>query len=144
MGSTILYLDPWTGLSGDMLLSADREHGRLDLHLRNVVDALGVPGAGVTIVRDVEWGVSCTRVTVHDGGHGPVRHLADMEDILEASALDTPVKAKAVAALRRLASGRFRVTDAVPLETILQLSRAELERRVIPFPQLVTPVQPAG
>jgi tRNA pseudouridine55 synthase len=41
-----------------------------------------------------------------------------------------------LARLRRLASGKFDVADALPLEQILQLTPAELERRVIPFLKL--------
>jgi tRNA pseudouridine55 synthase len=41
-----------------------------------------------------------------------------------------------VAALRRSASGKFDVADALPLETILQMSAAQLEKRVIPFLKL--------
>ena len=38
--------------------------------------------------------------------------------------------------LRRITSGRFDVTDAVPLENALQLSAADLAKRVIPFLKL--------
>lgn len=38
--------------------------------------------------------------------------------------------------LRRSASGMFDVADALPLEVILQLSTAQLEKRVIPFLKL--------
>jgi len=41
-----------------------------------------------------------------------------------------------LAALRRTASGRFDVADALPLDQALALSRTELERRVIPFLKL--------
>ncbi len=41
-------------------------------------------------------------------------------------------------ALRRSASGKFDVADALPLEMILQLSTAELEKRVMPFLKLAT------
>jgi len=41
-----------------------------------------------------------------------------------------------LSALRRLASGRFDVADALPLEDILRLPRPELEQRLIPFIQL--------
>lgn len=41
-----------------------------------------------------------------------------------------------VATLRRSASGKFDVADALPLETILQMSAAQLEKRVIPFLKL--------
>jgi tRNA pseudouridine55 synthase len=38
--------------------------------------------------------------------------------------------------LRRSASGKFDVADALPLDTILKFSAAELEKRVIPFLKL--------
>src|SRR5207244_7989071 len=41
-----------------------------------------------------------------------------------------------LASLRRTASGRFDVADALPLDQALALSRTELERRVIPFLKL--------
>jgi tRNA pseudouridine55 synthase len=40
--------------------------------------------------------------------------------------------------LRRLASGKFTVTDAAPFEDVVDLSLAELEKRVIPFVKLLT------
>src|ERR1017187_4800567 len=39
-------------------------------------------------------------------------------------------------ALRRSASGKFDVADALPLETILKMTPAELEKRVLPFLKL--------
>jgi tRNA pseudouridine55 synthase len=39
-------------------------------------------------------------------------------------------------ALRRRASGKFDVADAQPLDTILRLTTAELEKRVLPFLKL--------
>ncbi len=41
-----------------------------------------------------------------------------------------------LATLRRVVSGKFDVADALPLDTILGLSQAELEKRVIPFLKL--------
>jgi tRNA pseudouridine55 synthase len=38
--------------------------------------------------------------------------------------------------LRRSASGKFDVTGALPLDAILRLTTAELEKRVLPFLQL--------
>jgi tRNA pseudouridine55 synthase len=38
--------------------------------------------------------------------------------------------------LRRSASGKFDVADALPLEAILQMSTAQLEKRVIPYLKL--------
>jgi tRNA pseudouridine55 synthase len=39
-------------------------------------------------------------------------------------------------ALRRSASGKFDVVDALPMEAALQLSPAQFEKRVIPFLKL--------
>jgi tRNA pseudouridine55 synthase len=41
-------------------------------------------------------------------------------------------------ALRRSASGKFDVADALPLEAILHLSEAQLEKRVLPFLKLAS------
>jgi tRNA pseudouridine55 synthase len=42
-----------------------------------------------------------------------------------------------LASLRRVSSGRFNVADALPLDAVLKLTQAELEKRVIPFLKLV-------
>lgn len=107
MARTILYLDPWSGVSGDMLLASlvdsDRGEGRLEQTLHDTVKALGIPGAAVYVERGVEQGISCSRVTVDDGGFAPLRHLEDMEHIVGAAALAEGVKNRTVAALRKLA-----------------------------------------
>lgn len=46
--------------------------------------------------------------------------------------------------LRRIASGRFNLADALPLEQVLKLSQPELERRVIPFLKLLAELGPGA
>jgi len=41
-----------------------------------------------------------------------------------------------LATLRRVASGKFEVTEATPLDAVLKLTTAELEKKVIPFLKL--------
>ena len=43
-----------------------------------------------------------------------------------------------LAAVRRSVSGKFDVADAMPLDTILKMTTAELEKRVLPFLKLAT------
>jgi tRNA pseudouridine55 synthase len=43
-----------------------------------------------------------------------------------------------LASLRRIASGEFDVSDAIPFEDLLKFSINDLERRVIPFLKLTT------
>jgi len=47
-----------------------------------------------------------------------------------------------LAALRRTASGKFAVSDALPLDQALSLSTGELEGRIMPFLQLAREAQP--
>lgn len=107
MDQRILYIDPWSGISGDMLVAAlvdtTRADGRLEAVLQRAVGALGLEGAAVHVTRDSEWGVSCSRVTVDDGGAAPLRHLADMEALIAAAPLSDGVRSRAAGAVRRLA-----------------------------------------
>jgi len=108
MEKTILYLDPWSGISGDMLLAALLDAGRgddrLEAALRGDVVGLGVEGVTVEALRDVEWGVDCTRVRVDERVAAPLRHLADMERIIGTASVPERVRAAAVEAVRRLAA----------------------------------------
>jgi uncharacterized protein (TIGR00299 family) protein len=107
MGGSVLYLDPWSGISGDMLLAAlldtDRESGRLETVLRSSVDALGLEGTSIEITRDVEGGIACTRLTVDDGEAAPLRHLREMEQVIAGAAVSQRVRERSLQAVRRLA-----------------------------------------
>jgi uncharacterized protein (TIGR00299 family) protein len=108
MAQTILFLDPWSGVSGDMLLAAlldtDREDRRLESELRRAVAALGLDESVVEVAHDVEWGIACTRVRVRDEGIAPLRHLADMEEAIDAAPLSDELREAATGAIRRLAA----------------------------------------
>ena len=104
----ILYLDPWSGVSGDMLLASlldtDRAGGALETALKNGVASLGLPAVSVEVVRDVEWGLACTRLRVREGEEvPPLRHLSDMERIIASASLSETVRRQAMEAVRRLA-----------------------------------------
>lgn len=103
----ILYLDPWTGISGDMflasLIDSGWEEGRLERVLREAVRGLGVAGVSLDISRGVEWGIACTRVRVVEGATRALRHLSDMEAVISGAELSEGVRTRAIAAVRRLA-----------------------------------------
>lgn len=113
MTEKILYLDPWSGISGDMflaaLLDADRAEGRLEAELQRTVAGLGLRGVTVEVLQDVERGVSCTRVRVKDGGAEPLRHLAEMEKVIGAAPLGEWTRDGAVEAVRRLAAAEAEI-----------------------------------
>jgi uncharacterized protein (TIGR00299 family) protein len=111
MAHHVLYLDPWSGLSGDMLLGALLDAGRagpvdgerLEDMLREVVDSLQLAGVVIHVERGSEWGVRCTRVTVQSEESPPVRRLADMLERIDLAAVSDRVRARAAAAVRHLA-----------------------------------------
>jgi uncharacterized protein (TIGR00299 family) protein len=100
----LLYLDPWSGLSGDMMLAALVDAGGqpAESELHRAVGTLGLRDVVVDVKRDSEWGIACTRVDVHLEKSPPLRRLSDMLDVIERAAVSERVKAQARAAIIRL------------------------------------------
>ena len=111
--ATAIYLDPWSGISGDMLVAAlldsDRDDGRLEKVLREAIAALPIGEVELQIERATEWGVACTRFAVKEKEAAPLRHLKDMEKILAGSSLSEWVKSRALSAVVRLAEAEAAV-----------------------------------
>ena len=105
MAHNLLYLDPWSGLSGDMMLAALLDAGgeAAESALHEAVASLGLRDTAVEITRATEWGIACTRINVRAEQSPPLRHLSDMLEVIEQAAVSERVKARAVAAVRRLA-----------------------------------------
>ena len=109
----ILYLDPWSGASGDMILAALVDAAGADLDATRVLSraaaGLGIPGIEVGVESAREGGIACRRVTVHAPAPQPPRHLADLLALLDGADLSAEVRARAAGALRRLATVEARL-----------------------------------
>ena len=145
MAKRVLFIDPWTGISGDMLLGAlldlDGSQGKclvedgarenaagarlddvrdghavdtsvaraddagegLSALIQGTASTLGLPNGLVEVTRGVQKGVSCTRLMVRAEEAPPLRHLADMETMIQGAELSSRVKERSLSALRRLA-----------------------------------------
>ena len=105
MARNLLYLDPWSGLSGDMMLAALLDAGgqAAESALHEAVASLGLKDTAVEITHDVEWGIACTRVNVRAEQSPPLRHLSDMLQVIGGAVLSERVKAQSGAAVGRLA-----------------------------------------
>jgi uncharacterized protein (TIGR00299 family) protein len=103
----MLYIDPWMGVAGDMLMAAlldtDRRSGRLEGTLRETLAAMGFDPGIVRVTRETDKGLTCTAVQVREEDNAPLRHLADLVGILEGSTLSETVRERARAAFERLA-----------------------------------------
>jgi uncharacterized protein (TIGR00299 family) protein len=99
----VLYIDPFGGAAGDMLLAALLDAGADRRRLEEVLAGIGLAGWRLEASRERRHGLAGTRVSVHveEGGH-PARRLRDVESLLAAAALPESVRARALGAFRRL------------------------------------------
>jgi uncharacterized protein (TIGR00299 family) protein len=122
--SRLLYLDCFSGISGDMLLGALLDAGLPLDALKAALGTLAVSGYDVSASRVLRAGVSATRFVVHEQGatspeppapspqshhhdhhhHAhPHRSLPEIFTLIDRSALSEPGRARAKALFQRLA-----------------------------------------
>lgn len=108
MTGTTLYIEPFGGMAGDMLLAALLDLGdeRFTLeHLRGLAQAI-VPGESRIEVESTRRGSLAARlVTVRtdETDHAPHRHLADCAALVEGAPLGDEARRRATAVFRRIA-----------------------------------------
>ena len=103
-----LIIDPFAGISGDMLLGALVDLGLSSEWLRELVRSLDL-GAEVVVERADRSGIACGRVRFelpHEHAH---RHLKDVLGIVEGSGADPEVRSTAGEVFRRLAEAEAEV-----------------------------------
>jgi len=112
----ILYIDPFGGAAGDMLLGALVDLGVPRERLEEVLRGLNLPGWRLEVTRDRHQSLAGTRVSVRveEGGH-PARHLLDVERLLREASLPERVRERALAAFQQLFEAEAEV-HGVPLE----------------------------
>ena len=102
---TVLKIEPFSGLSGDMFLGALVElTGDADT-LRALPEQLGLAEAEVDIKRVSKCSIDCLKVTVTDRSptaKRPHRHLKDIHQLIDASNLTNQVKETAKAIFQLL------------------------------------------
>lgn len=127
--SRLVYFDCASGASGDMLLGALVDLGLPIEALREELGKLPLDGYSLEARRVHRSGLHATKVDVltahhHDHGHGAHRHghehhhrgLTAILELLERSALEAEVKAKAGDLFRRLAVAEAKVHGTSPEE----------------------------
>lgn len=116
--STALYLDLFSGASGDMLLAALIDLGLPAEKLVAELEKLGLSGWTLEARRVVTHGITGTRLIVNDNAAShPARHIGHVVSLVEASGLSDGVKKAAVSAFRRIARVEAEI-HGVPLEKV--------------------------
>jgi pyridinium-3,5-bisthiocarboxylic acid mononucleotide nickel chelatase len=89
----VLCYDCFSGISGDMNLGAMIDLGVEKSFIVNELNKLNLPGWELTEQKDQRHGISGTKVTVRQTRHEHAhRHMADIEKIINDSALDAKTK----------------------------------------------------
>lgn len=106
------YFDCFSGASGDMILGALIDAGLSIDHLRDELGKLRLSHYHIDCRQVVKRGIGGTQAVVNIDGdyHGHHhRHLKDIREIIESSALDRPIKEKSVDIFTRLAEAEAKV-----------------------------------
>lgn len=113
----ILKLEPFSGISGDMMLGAliDLAGGEDDLLA--LPARLGLERATVSIDPVKKCGIACTKVTIEDASEPVARHLSDIVRLIEAADLQPRARDLALAIFTLLGEAEAAVHD-VPLAQI--------------------------
>ena len=115
-----IYLDCFSGISGNMLLGVFLQAGVPEAYLRAELAKLPLEGSYVMKVEPVmKNGIAACYVDVrlphHDGEHGHEhRTMADIRALIEASALSEAVKARSLAIFQMLAEAEGKVHARLP------------------------------
>jgi len=125
----IVYLEPFSGISGDMLIGALLDLGIGFDSLREGLSRLRLTGYRVSVQKCVRAGVHASKFDVHDDAgpgaahsgpslpdsHG-CRRFTDIRQMIEASTLSEWVKAKSIEAFRKLAVAEGKIHNQSPEE----------------------------
>jgi uncharacterized protein (TIGR00299 family) protein len=116
--STVLYLDLFSGASGDMLLAALLDLGLPLERLKASLGLMKLSGYDLSAEKKVTHGLSGTRLIVRDDldAH-PARHMPEVRELIQSSGLSAWVKKTSVAVFERLARAEARV-HGVPIEKV--------------------------
>ena len=101
--TTVLHIDPFGGVAGDMLLGALIDAGADVAAVRDCLAGLHLPGWELDLVADRQQGFAGIRARVRISGEThPARHQHDVEALLAAAVLPERVRQHAQTAFRRL------------------------------------------
>lgn len=105
----IVYLDCFSGISGDMMLGALVDAGIEIARISQAVQSLGLTNCHITATEVRRHGIRATHVRVQAPEEHTHRHLHHITAMIDASALTAPQKELAKRIFRRLAEAEAKV-----------------------------------
>jgi pyridinium-3,5-bisthiocarboxylic acid mononucleotide nickel chelatase len=118
MTTTLLYIDPFSGISGDMTVGALVDLGAPEAELTAGLESLNT-GATFRFEKTVRRGIRATKfhVDINPEHHKPHRHLPHILRIIEAGALADAAKQNAGKVFQKLGAAEAAV-HGVPIEKV--------------------------
>ena len=104
-----LYLDCFSGISGDMLLGALLDLGVSEEALHIELDKLGLEPFTFKVSRQTRQSISALSVQIRSETDQQFRNLATISAILERSSLDQAITERSLKVFRRLAEAEAKV-----------------------------------
>jgi pyridinium-3,5-bisthiocarboxylic acid mononucleotide nickel chelatase len=110
----ILYLEPFSGISGDMMIGALLDLGYSFEELKNTLELLPLKEYQLSCQKCSRSGVAATKFDVEAGHSHHHRGLPDIRQMIESSRLSSWVKEKSIEAFRKLAEAEGKVHGLPP------------------------------
>src|ERR1035441_800280 len=110
------YLDPFSGISGDMTVGALIDAGADARALFDALDSLGT-GATFEVEKTKRRGIAASKFRGDAAETKSDRHLPHITRLLDQSRLSDAAKQKAIAVFQQLGEAEARV-HAVPIEKV--------------------------
>ncbi|MEE8390213.1 MAG: nickel pincer cofactor biosynthesis protein LarC [Anaerolineae bacterium] len=102
--TAVVFLDLFSGASGDMLLGALLDAGLVLEELQTELKKMALSGYELEVERQVRHGLSGTKLHVRDvAREHPARHLPDIQRLIQESTLSDRVQKTSIAVFERLA-----------------------------------------
>ena len=111
---TVLFLDCFSGVAGDMLLGALLDAGAPLQDVTQSVDALGIPGWSLRVEEVRRAGIRATRAEVDVEDSGEARPYGRVKRLLEDAPLDEQVRERSLRTFEHLARAEARVHGIDP------------------------------
>ena len=110
----ILYLEPFSGISGDMMIAALLDLGLDFEELRTKLSLLPLHGYQLACQKCTRSGIQATKFDVQTGHSHAHRTFSDIREMIEKSGLTPWVKEKSIEAFRKLAEAEGKIHGQPP------------------------------
>ena len=113
----VLYVEPFSGISGDMMIGALLDLGFGFEELREKLGLISMKGYRISARKCRRSGIEATKFDVETGHEHCHRGFKDIREMIESSGLSQWVKEKSIDAFRRLAEAEGKI-HGQPLEKV--------------------------